>query len=135
MLDNKRGNWTLISMLVTVAIIIVVAAMYFHGGVPSPTSVKQGDPLLDASGGKVTVMGQALDAARGTNCRNQLSQIRQSVSAWKSSTGSEQNPETMAELGLGVGADYFKCPVTGEPYAYDPATGTVRCVNPGHANY
>jgi hypothetical protein len=39
-------------------------------------------------------------------------------------------PRSLSDLGM---AQLTKCPVTGQAYKYDPATGTVKC--PSHPRY
>jgi len=40
---------------------------------------------------------------------------------------------TLKDIGLGVSTTYFRCPVSNQPYSYDPATGKVTC--PTHPDY
>ncbi len=131
---NNRGNLTLISLLVTAAIILVVCAIYFgkSGGV-TPT-VNSNSKLLDKST-KQTVVGKAMDTGKGVDCRNRLSQIRLGVTTYKSMTGTENNPPSLKEALPNMSPADFRCPVTGQPYVYDPATGQVHCQNPAHANF
>lgn len=129
---NNRGNWSLIGLLAAVAIIVVLAALYFGkgGGV---TTVKSDSPLLDKSSTKQTVVGKSIDTAKAAECRERLDQIRKGIETYKATSGTEANPPTFKDIGLGVSTTYFQCPVSNQPYAYDPATGTVKC--PTHANY
>ena len=126
-LDN-RGSWSLIALLVTVAIIIVAAALYFgQSGSTGPVTVKKNSGLLDSKSEKNTVFGQALDTGKATDCQERLRQIRLGIQTWKASEATEQNPRTLKDIGLGVGSDYYQCPMSSKPYTYDPATGTVKC--------
>ena len=34
-----------------------------------------------------------------------------------------------------ITGDLARCPIGHEPYVYDPATGTIHCVHPGHEKY
>jgi hypothetical protein len=52
---------------------------------------------------------------------------------WKQQEGTEQNPRTLKDIRLGVGSEFFECPMTHKAYTYDPATGTVKC--PTHDTY
>ena|GEM_PF-284864 len=85
--------------------------------------------------GAQSTIGQSLDAGKSSQCRSQLSQIRQGIETYKTTGGSDENPPTLADINLGVSADFFKCPVSGQPYAYDPATGLVKCTTPQHGRY
>lgn len=128
---NNRGNWSLIGMLVAVAIICVVAAMMFNGG--NLSTVKKDSPLLDKSSKKQTVYGKALDTAKGEDCRQRLNQVRTAIENQNASSTTEGNPKSLSEIDLAPG--YLRCPVSNQPYVYDPATGRVHCPYPGHANF
>jgi hypothetical protein len=72
---------------------------------------------------------QAVDRAKGVECRSMLGQVRASIEMAKADTG--QPPPTIpSDM-----APYAKCPQTGQPYAYDPATGRVACTTPGHEGF
>jgi len=121
---NKRGNWSLIGLLVTVVIIVVVAAYYFGG---SGSTVKKNSALLDSKSQKNTVFGQAIDTGKAADCRERLNQIRTGIQSYKTTGTDDRNPQSFKDIGLSVGPDYFACPVSKKPYTYDPATGTVKC--------
>lgn len=130
---NNRGNWTLIGLLVAVAIVVVLGAVYFGGA--SFTSVDKDNKALDQASDKKTVVGQALDTAKGEDCRQRLNQIRAGISTYQASTGTEGFPATLKDIGMGVSTDYFYCPVNNQPYAYDPTTGKVSCQYKGHEGF
>jgi hypothetical protein len=48
-------------------------------------------------------------------------------------TTDETYPASLNELGLP--ASMLVCPVSQQPYQYDPTTGQVRCTTPGHTRY
>ncbi|MGB9619864.1 MAG: type II secretion system protein [Armatimonadota bacterium] len=129
---DTRGNWTLIGLLAAVAIIVVLAAVYFGrgGGV---TTVKSDSPLLDKSSTKQTVVGKSIETGKAAQCRQQLDQIRKGIETYKATNATETNPPTLNDIGLGVSTDFFRCPVSNQPYSYDPATGKVTCMT--HPNY
>ena len=129
-LDN-RGNWSLIALLVTVVIIVVAAAYYFGGS--GLSTVKKSSPLLDAKSKKSTIVGQAIDTGKSADCRQRLNQIRTGIMAFKTTGTDDSNPQSFKDIGLGVSPDFFRCPVSNQPYTYDPATGTVKC--PTHSQY
>jgi hypothetical protein len=125
---NSRGSWSLIALLVVAAIVIIWAAYYFgQSGTTGPVTVKKDSPLLDTKSTKKTVFGRAMDTGRSVDCRERLNQIRLGIQNYKLMNGDERNPRTLADIGLGVGSDYFQCPVSKKPYTYDPATGQVHC--------
>jgi hypothetical protein len=88
-----------------------------------------------ASSGSQSIVGQSLDSGKSSQCRSQLSQIRQGIETYKTTAGTDENPPTLADINLGVSADFYKCPVSGQPYTYDPASGLVKCTTPRHGNY
>ena len=94
-------------------------------------TVKNNSKLLDKASTKQTVVGKSIDTGKSVDCREHLNLIRTAITNYKI-TG-EQNPASLNDLKMGVGADYFKCPVTGQAYTYDPATGRVSC--PSHPNF
>lgn len=128
---DDRGNWTLIGLLVAAAIIVILAGVYYAGG--RVATVKENSPLLDKSSTKKTVAGKAIDTAKAEDCRQRLTQIRTGIETYKTSNGTEANPSTLEDIGLGVSTDYFYCPVSGKAYIYDSAAGTVQC--PTHASF
>jgi hypothetical protein len=75
-----------------------------------------------------------IQRAKSVECANNLNQIRQ---AYRMATGvdEENRPRTLADLRTyGVSESLIKCPVGGEPFQFNGATGQVRCVHPGHEN-
>lgn len=114
---------TLIELLVVTAIIVVVIALLYGrspsgaGGVTSPSGQAQ------------TVPGVALEKARGIECQQNLQGLRQEIAAYR--MDSEQPPASLDEIRGGAKS----CPVSGNPYVYDPQTGTVRCTTPGHESF
>lgn len=129
---NNRGNWSLIGLLAAVAIVMVLGAVYFKGGF---STVKSNSTLVDKSSKKQTVFGKSIDTGKGVDCRERLNQIRTAVQQSKAVSGSEENPASLKDLQMGVGPDYFNCPVSNQPYVYDPATGTVHCPYPAHSQF
>lgn len=130
---NNRGNWSLIALLAAVAIVIIVAAMIFGKNGTGPSSVKANSPLLDPHSKKQTIVGKAIDTSKASVCREQLVQIRQGIQAWKATEATEANPPNLKAIGLSVGQEFYRCPMTNQPYTYDPATGAVKC--PTHTNF
>lgn len=130
-LDN-RGNWTLIGLLAAAAIVVILAVVYL-GGSGEMTTVGGDSELLDKSSEKQTVVGKSLDTAKSTACREQLNQIRLGIVNYKATSTADSNPPSLKDIGLGVSASYFQCPVSDQPYKYDPGAGTVQC--PTHTDY
>lgn len=133
-LDN-RGSWSLIGLLVVVviAVVLVVVLMGGKNGPVTSTAGSKDTRVMDSKSKKETVFGQSMDAAKAADCQERLRQIRMGIQMWKQQQATEQNPSSLKDIGLGVGSDYFKCPMTGKDYIYDPATGVVKC--PTHDNF
>ena len=82
-----------------------------------------------------SIVGKSLNAGKSSQCKQQLLQIRSAIQAYKVDSGTEQNPAGLADLNLNVPAEYYRCPITGQDYIYDPNTGEVKCPNPQHSDY
>jgi len=128
---SNRGSWTLIGLLVVVAIIVIVVAVKFAGG-PMTTADKDKD-LLDEASTKKTTVGRAIDTGKSVACRSQLQQIRAGIEIYKQSSESGGPPPTLKDAVPNVSTAYFSCPVSGQAYTYDPATGTAAC--PSHPTF
>jgi hypothetical protein len=125
---NKRGN-TLVGMLVTMAIIAILAGVFMYGsGVFQAGGPKS--PRKDGKG--VTIPGLVRAKAQDTVCMSNLSTVRQSIMVVQSS-GEDTHPSSLADLHLP--AESLKCPIGHEAYTYDPSTGEVHCPHPGHEKY
>ena len=128
---NNRGSWTLIGLLVVVAIIAIVVAVKFAGG-PMTTADKD-KSLLDKASTKHTTVGRAMDTAKSVDCRTRLQQIRSGIEMYKQSSESGGPPPTLKDAVPGVSTTYFSCPVSGQAYTYDSTTGTPAC--PSHPSF
>ncbi len=116
---SQRGFFTLIGLLVVLVIIGILMAMY---GLPGGGT--------GAGGGATTVAGGAKERAQDVVCRNNLNQLRSAIGIF-TSTG-QGYPPSLESLNSGV---LLTCPVGGEPYDYDPSTGKVSCIHPGHESF
>jgi hypothetical protein len=130
---GRKGSWTLMGIILVVALLVAAGAFYLSR--PWTGSVKSDNKLLDQQSRKSTVVGKAIDTAKGVDCQERLRQIRAAIVTYKASDPNEANPPTLEELRLGVSADYFQCPVSKQPYIYNPADGSVRCQYQSHATY
>lgn len=111
-----RGGALLVEILIVVVIILLLAGAYLgltrkSGGGTAPSTPKA-----------------ALDKAHGIECANNLNQARQLVQMEVADSG--QYP---AQLDPESGVT--RCPVSGQPYSYDPQTGRVWCTTPGHESF
>ncbi len=122
-MNTLRSGFTLVSTLVTILLMLGLAVYFIKG---TGAGGKRADGLGKTVPG--AVRAQALD----TECKDQLRQIRMSIGIY-TTQGEDANPPLLKDLKLG--ADYLLCPIGKEPFAYDAATGKVRCVHPGHGAY
>jgi len=125
-MNQTRGN-TLVGMLVTMAIMALLAVALFKGS--GAFGGKSGPTRKDGHG--TTTMGSAEWAARDTVCKSNLGQVRMALQILEG--GDEKHPDSIEETKLGK--DFYRCPVGKEKYIYDPVTGQVHCPHPGHENY
>lgn len=117
----------MIATLITVAIILILMVVLMKGeGLGGGTVDVRKDGL-----GKTT-MGGAILSAKDSQCQADLSQVRTALAAARMSS-TDGPPQSITEAGLPQ-TDYV-CPVGGEPYSYDPTTGEVHCVHPGHEKF
>jgi len=114
---KARTGFVLVELLVVLAIILILAGSYlgFRG-----------------KGGKQekSIPAKSIEKAESVGCQSNLSQIRQSIQM--DTAGGEAPPQ---RLDTGVTASISKCPVSGQPYSYDPQSGRVWCTTPGHEKY
>ncbi|MFN4032716.1 MAG: type II secretion system protein [Fimbriimonadales bacterium] len=116
----------LVGVLVSVAILGVLLMVWLYYGAGGGAS--SASPATATPASRV---GEVRQAAESVECRNNLSQIRQAIQI--RTTTEETYPASLQELGLP--GTMLRCPVSGQPYQYDPATGQVRCTTPGHMSY
>lgn len=118
----------MIATLITVAIICVLMVVMMQGysGVLGTSA-----PSRRADGKGTTTMGGAMLSAKDQVCKSNLQQVRQAIEAAKLS--GDGNPAEIKDAG--IGESFYSCPVGGEPYKYDSATGQVHCQHPGHEAY
>jgi hypothetical protein len=117
---GRRGSWTLIELLVVTVILIALAAWllprYLGSGPGAP-----GRPTVQAP----------IQRAHGVECINNLRQVRQAITMAQQTE--ERFPANLQELRLP--REMYACPVSKQPYFYDPRTGRVGCPYPPHRSY
>lgn len=138
-LRNERGNWTLIGLLLAVAIVVVLAALMFGGGGNGKLSpegrLKQAN---QESGLNVkpkegqSVVGASMDVAKDTQCQSNLRQIRMSIQMSQQQDGAFPPAIDAKQVGS---VQVMSCPVSGQQYTYNPSNGTVKCTTKGHEGY
>ncbi len=124
----RRRGQTLVATLVVIAIMGVLAVALLRpwavGGTAKPAR---------ADGKGNTVPGLVKLKADDTVCQSNLSQVRSFIQIARTNAD-DQPPASLSEI-QGLPKDFMACPLGKEPYQYDPTTGTVRCVHPGHEKY
>ena len=124
----RRRGWTLVGTMATLVIIVLLmgATMYGSGMLKGQAPNSRKDGL-----GK-TIPGQARYRAKDEVCRSNIGQVRQALQIL-SINEEDRPPESLSEVK--VPAEMKACAVGFEPYMYDPSTGAVACVHPGHEKY
>lgn len=120
----RQGQASLIGLLVVVVIIMV--AVYFLWLRPGGGQ-QQTTPRFE--GEATTTLGRAMQSGQGVECENNLRQLRAAIQMESIDTG---RPPAQLSSSWGAGR---KCPVSGQPYQYDPRTGRVWCTTPGHEKF
>ncbi len=124
---RQRGQ-TLVATLIVIAIMGVLAVAMLRpwavGGTAKPAR---------ADGKGDSVPGLVKLKADDTVCMSNIAQVRQFIQIARGNAD-DQPPATLAEI-QGLPKEFLSCPLGKEPYQYDPTTGTVRCVHPGHEKY
>ena len=118
----------LVGILVSIAILGVLMAVWLYYGTGGASGNGASNPAAPPPASRV---GEVRQAAESVECRNNLSQIRAAIQM--RTTTDETYPASLNELGLP--ASMLICPVSRQPYQYDPTTGQVRCTTPGHMRY
>lgn len=124
----KRRGESLVGILVVGAIIVLLGLAFMFG--TGLFGGKGGSTRADGKG--ETIVGKSLYAAKDDVCRSNLAQVRMSIKV-QTDAVDDTPPQSIEETRLGP--DFYKCKVGGEPYEYDPQTGEVKCVHPGHEKY
>lgn len=134
-LNLKRRGWRdqkgsiLVVLLLGAVIVLLLAWFFLFRG---KTHKAAESPFLPSS--PPTTPGLAQQQARGVECRSNLNQIRQAIQMYL--TSEESFPPNLSALSsYGVTPSLRQCPVSGYPYQYDPRTGKVWCMTPGHQGF
>jgi len=119
----RRSGFSLIEILVVMAIIVVLSSITY--------GVYLGGHSKNAPPGKAH---SPMERAKDVVCMENLRSVRQCVEASRSGDSDGKFPGALTEM-RELTAELRACPEGKEPYQYDPATGQVKCVHPGHENY
>ena len=117
----EQGFFTLIGLLLVIVIIGILFSLYAGGPGPGGSA---------RSGEGTTVLGGTKERANEVLCQNNLSQLRAAIATYAATAA--MNPPSLGGLQAEVS---LTCPVGGEPYQYDPGSGRVRCIHPGHESF
>lgn len=126
MLRNNRGQILTIIEILVVAVIILGAGYFVASNYLGPTAKsKPGQPATP------------IERAQGTDCANNLQQIRYAIQMLQQGSEDGKLPATLHELAdkQGLSKSMEKCPISGKDYVYDAAQGRVSCATPGHEKY
>jgi hypothetical protein len=115
-------------MLITIAIMAVLAVVLFKGS--GAFGAKTGPGRKDGRG--TTTMGLAELAAKDDVCRSNLGQVRAALIIAQTNND-DKFPDKIEDTKLPK--EFYKCPLGGEKYVYDPTTGKVYCPHPGHEKF
>lgn len=127
-MKTRRAGQTLAATLIVVAIIAILAAVYF---------LPMGGKSTRADGKGTTTVGASMYKAKDNVCKSNLGQVRQLIYVQTQTNGDDQ-PEMPASLDqvAGISPSFQVCPVGGERYEYRPDTERkVECPHPGHEKY
>ncbi len=132
MRTRKGTGSTLISLLVVIAILGIGIALYFGGGLNwfSPTAVLAPSSEMKSGQTSTTPIGSTLRQARGLECRERLSQLRGALILRQTE---EERITQLSELGLP--SRMLECPVSHQPYSFNPETQTITCPTEGHSAF
>lgn len=119
----KQRGQTLVASLIVIAIITVLAVVFLKGG---------GQMSQRKDGIGKTIVGQTKAAAKDDVCRSNLGQVRMALQIAQDPVEGTWPADLTATR---LGSQFYSCPLGHEPYQYDPKTGQVHCVHPGHEKY
>ena len=126
---QKQRGMALVGILIAVALIAVAVVFLYGKRAKTPAPTRPGGPQ--------TTLGQSMEKGTEVACMNNLRQIRAAIDMEKlTDPESGGPPPNLAVLSRdGVTKDMLACPVTHQPYQYNPASGVVRCATPGHEKF
>lgn len=132
---NEHGSYSLIGLLAGLVITMVLALILLGGpeifsGGKSGSGPAGSAGIGGGVGGAIAVRNEAQEVT----CKNNLQQLRLGIQmVTQNAEGTP--PQTLEEVAQANPGLKIACPVGGEPYQYDPVTGQVTCVHPGHERF
>ncbi len=129
---GESGQAALVGLVVAAALALLLVWVLM--GQRSKPTAKGADDLTNPS--PQTTYGAAMQRGHDVECMNNLSQIRTAL-RMAAQTGTEEgNPPSLRDLSAqGIPQSMMVCPVSHRPYAYNPQTGQVGCLTPGHQRF
>lgn len=123
-MKTKRG-FGLMEILAVLGILAILAGVMYvgFGG--------KGGGSTRADGKGQTIIGASMYKAKDEVCKSNLGQVRAAVQIRH--TTDDEYPANIEDTR--IGQDFYRCPIGKEPYQYDPQTGEVHCLHPGHEKY
>lgn len=117
---NNAMGFSLVEILVVLVILVALGAFLYTN-------------YAGKGSGKPGEAKTPLSAAHDSECLQNLGSVRQCIKA-EEATADEKHPGSLTEI-KSLTSELRSCPVGKEPYAYNPTTGEVHCVHPGHEKY
>ena len=115
---SRRGQWTLIGMLVSLAVIVIISAWYYKSILKPQAGSHNGAPAAEQQ-------------AYGAVCSTYQSQLTQAVMMYKSDHN-DRPPQNFEQLKK-YGATDDLTHATGCQFQLDPATGAITEIGHGRA--
>ncbi|HZP82595.1 MAG TPA: prepilin-type N-terminal cleavage/methylation domain-containing protein [Chthonomonadaceae bacterium] len=118
-----RNGFTLVEIVLVMLVIVLLMGglLYYYDW--RGEGKKPGD-----------VVHTPVTKAKDVVCQTNLQSLRQMITVSQTGDPDGRPPQTMEVL-PGFTSELRSCPVGHEPYQYDPTTGQIHCVHPGHENY
>lgn len=137
-LRNERGYWSLIGLLLGAG--IVFAILYFTLFAPGSKlslenrlkqSAQEGD--IQVKPGQTT-LGAVMDKSKDPVCQSNLKQIRSWIQMEQAENGQFPAALDAKKMGSGTG-EILNCPLSNQPYTFNPSNGSVKCTTQGHETF
>lgn len=127
---GARRGASLVGLLVVV-LLIAVAGVFLYG------RTEKSAARTTRPGGPTTQLGQSMEKGTEVECQNNLRQIRTAVSMARLNDAENSAPPASLEAlrSEGISPTMLACPVTKQPYKYNPQTGQAWCPVPGHERF
>jgi hypothetical protein len=121
------------STVAAIVIIAILAVAFLRGGLgTNMLGAKSANGAPRADGHGITIPGLVEARAKDDVCKQNLTSLRQLIYIYQTNND-DAFPPSLKDL---QGTQHILTdPIDHEPYQYDPKTGVVKCVHPGHEKY